>query len=288
VTTIDWQRTALVLLPPDALERHLCSPVLDMLDRHGFSPVRYEVVWHRPPGQDAWQERNITSVWKAYFYRQVDLVFDLGPTIALLVEDQRADGAPGSCHTRLRALKGASDPAEAAPGTIRRDLRGVNVMLDIVHTSDSPEDSQHEASVFFGPELGEPLDGGLAGLRDLVGLLQAGVPRETREYDDVLIGLRSKLIAAVWPELNTLGRKLAPGLAAGPRPGAGAELAALLPGGEDHPLAEILACEFLPGHPKIDLRRAAARMAVYGLTLDRWEHVVLQTSMIFPPLRRSS
>lgn len=283
MTTIDWQRTAFMLLPPDALERHLCSPVLDMLDRHDFAPVRHEVLWHRPPGQDAWQERNITSVWKAYFYRQVDLVFDLGPTLALLVEDRRPSGAT---HERLRALKGASDPAEAAPGTIRRDLRGINVMLDIVHTSDSPGDSEHEASVFLGPGLGTPLHGGLAELRDLVGLLEAGIAKETREYDDVLIGLRAKIVAALWPDLGELGRKLAPGLVADPRPGAGAELAALL--GAAHPLAEIVACEFLPDHPKVDLRRAAAKLAVHGLTLDRWENVVLQTSMLFPPLRRSS
>ncbi|GAA3816971.1 hypothetical protein GCM10022226_42040 [Sphaerisporangium flaviroseum] len=287
MTAIDWQRTILVLLPPDALERHLCSPVLDMLDEHGFTPVRYEVLWHRPPNQDAWQERNISSVWKAYFYRQVDLVFDLGPTLALLVEDRRADTAPGTGHKRLRALKGASDPAEAAPGTIRRDLRGINVMLDIVHTADTPEDSAHEATVFFGPDLGRPLTGGQSELRDVVALLEAGIPKETREYDDVLVGLRSKLVAAVWNELTAEGRKLAPGLVAEPRAGAGAELAALLPGGAAHPLAELLACEFLPGHPRPDLRRAAAQLAVYGLTLDRWEHVVLQTSTIFEPLRRS-
>lgn len=287
MTAIDWQRTVLVLLPPDALERHLCSAVLDMLDGHGFSPVRYEVLWHRPPGQDAWQEHNITSVWKAYFYRQVDLVFDLGPTIALLVEDGLAQAAPGTSHERLRALKGASDPAEAAPGTIRRDLRGINVMLDIVHTSDTPEDSRHEASVFFGPELGRPLHGDPAELRDVVTLLEAGIPEERREYDDVLAGLRSRLVAAVWNELDAEGRELAPGLAAGTRAGAGAELAALLPGGKAHPLAEVLSCEFLPDHPRTDLKRAAARMAVYGLTLDRWEHAVLQTSMLFQPLRRS-
>ncbi|MET9067956.1 nucleoside-diphosphate kinase [Streptosporangium sandarakinum] len=286
MTAIEWHRTVLFLLPPDALERHLCGPVLDMLEENGFSPVRYDVLWHRPPNQDAFQERNITSVWKAYFYRQVDLVFDLGPTLALLVEDRRADAAPGTSHTRLRALKGASDPAEAAPGTIRRDLRGINVMLDIVHSSDSPEDSRHEAEVFFGPGLGRPLDGGPAELRDLVALLEAGIPRETREYDDVLTGLRAKVVAAVWNELTPEGRKLAPGLAGLTRQGAGAELAALLPGGTAHPLAELLSCEFLPDHPKIDLKRAAARMAVYGLTLDRWENVVLQTSMIFPPLRR--
>jgi nucleoside diphosphate kinase len=282
VTEIAWDRTVFVLLPPDALMRHLCTPVLDRLEEHGFEPVRYEVLWHRPPNQDAFHESKITSAWKAYFYRQVDLVFDLGPSLALLVEDRCAEDS----HLRLRALKGASDPALAAPGTIRRDLRGVNVMLDIVHSSDTPGDSRHEAGVFFGPEYGTPLDRDRTELRALVATLEAGIPKESRAFDDVLIGLRSRIAAAVWHELDAGARRLAPGLAESGRLGTGAELAALLPGG--HPLAEVLACEFLPDQPKVDVRRAAARLAVYGVALDPWERAVLQTSMLFPPLRRDS
>ncbi|MFI6481235.1 nucleoside-diphosphate kinase [Nonomuraea sp. NPDC050663] len=277
---IVWDRTILFLFPPDALLRHLVTPVLDRLKEHGFEPTRYAVLWHRPPGQDAFQETKITSVWKAYFYRQVDVVFDLGPSLALLVEDR--SGAPEP-HRRLRELKGASDPAQAEPGTIRRDLRGINVLLDLVHSSDSPDDSRHEAGIFMGEGHGTPLDGDQGPLRDLVALLEAGLPRETRQFDDVRRGLRSRVVAALWHDLDAEARKLAPELAASSREGAGAELAALLPGG--HPLASFLACEFLPGGERFDLRRAAARLAVYGVSVDPWEHAVLQTSMLFPPLR---
>ncbi|MEV4836211.1 nucleoside-diphosphate kinase [Nonomuraea sp. NPDC049486] len=278
---IVWDRTILFLFPPDALMRHLVTPVLERLEEHGFEPTRYEVLWHRPPGQDAFQETKITSVWKAYFYRQVDVVFDLGPSLALLVEDRSSAPEP---HRRLRALKGASDPAAAEPGTIRRDLRGVNVLLDLVHSSDSPEDSRHEAGIFMGDGHGTALHGDQGPLRDLVALLEAGVPRESREFDDVRAGLRSRVVAALWHELDDGARKLAPELAVSDRDGAGAELAALLPAG--HPLAELLACEFLPEGERLDLRRAAAKLAVHGVSMDRWEHAVLQTSMLFPPLRR--
>ncbi|MEV4099771.1 nucleoside-diphosphate kinase [Nonomuraea sp. NPDC049649] len=278
---IVWDRTVLFLFPPDALMRHLVTPVLERLEKHGFEPIRYEVLWHRPPGQDAFHETKITSVWKAYFYRQVDAVFDLGPSLALLVEDRSPAPDP---HLRLRALKGASDPAAAEPGTIRRDLRGVNVLLDLVHSADSPEDSRHEAGIFMGGGYGTPLDGDLRPLRDLVALLEAGTPRESREFDDVRAGLRARVVAALWHELDDEARKLAPELAVAARDGAGAELAALLPA--RHPLADFLACDFLPGGERHDLRRAAARLAVYGVSMDRWEHAVLQTSMLFPPLRR--
>ncbi|MGI5272913.1 nucleoside-diphosphate kinase [Nonomuraea sp. CA-218870] len=278
---IVWDRTVLFLFPPDALMRHLVTPVLERLERHGFEPTRYEVLWHRPPGQDAFQETKITSVWKAYFYRQVDVVFDLGPSLALLVEDRSPAPEP---HRRLRALKGASDPAAAEPGTIRRDLRGVNVLLDLVHSSDSPEDSRHEAGIFMGDGYGTALHGDQRPLRDLVALLEAGIPRESREFDDVRTGLRSRVIAALWHVLDDGARKRAPELAEETRDGAGAELAALLPAG--HPLAEFLACDFLPGGERLDLRRAAARLAVHGVSMDAWEHAVLQTSMVFPPLRR--
>ncbi|MFD2350419.1 nucleoside-diphosphate kinase [Nonomuraea ferruginea] len=223
---IVWDRTILFLFPPDALMRHLVTPVLERLEEHGFEPTRYEVLWHRPPGQDAFQETKITSVWKAYFYRQVDVVFDLGPSLALLVEDRSSAPEP---HRRLRALKGASDPAAAEPGTIRRDLRGVNVLLDLVHSSDSPEDSRHEAGIFMGDGHGTALHGDQGPLRDLVALLEAGVPRESREFGDVRAGLRSRVVAALWHELGDGARKLAPELAVSARDGAGAELAALLP-----------------------------------------------------------
>ena len=54
-----------------------------------------------------------------------------------------------SAIAAARALMGATDPKEAAPGTIRGDL-GLEVTRNIVHGSDGPESAQRELGIFFG------------------------------------------------------------------------------------------------------------------------------------------
>ena len=165
---LDWDTTVFVLLAPDALARHHGRAVLDRLARAGYAPVGWRLLWHRPADLDAFHEQNITRAWKAYLYRLVDRLFAYGPTVALLVADQRA--APGrNSHARLRAVKGGSEPADSAAGTIRGDLGSINAMLALMHSADTPADSRHESAVFTGDqgfEYGDPA-GLLAGGADL-------------------------------------------------------------------------------------------------------------------------
>jgi nucleoside diphosphate kinase len=285
VEEIDWDHTVFVLLAPDAFARHLGREVLLRLDREGFAPVAWTVLWQRPANLDAFHERNITQVWKAYLYRLVDRLFAFGPTVALLVEDRRRVEGETS-HQRLRRLKGASEPAEAAPGTVRGDLRSVNVMLALMHSSDSPEDSRRESAVFTG---GRGYTGGDPdGVHDLLGLMELAMPREERGYDEVLAGVRARIVTLVWDDLPPTGRKEAGQLLAGGAAqlaavGAGARLAGLLPA--EHPLAPVLACEFSAGYPAFDVDRARALLRAYGSDLDPWEDLVLATSQRFTPRR---
>ncbi|MFY1653071.1 nucleoside-diphosphate kinase [Solwaraspora sp. WMMB762] len=292
---VDWERTVFMLLAPDALARHLGGQIVDRVVAQGFQPVAWRVLWHRPANLDAFHERNITQVWKAYLYRLVDQLFDFGPTVALLVRDVRPDPRHPS-HARLRLAKGASDPADASPGTIRADLGSINVMLALMHSSDTPADSQRESAVFtdggFDSGAGDGpggYDGGdPADLRTLLDLLSRSAPAERRGYPQVLAGLRARVLALAWPELSDSARRSAADLLAGDlsglaAAGAGEKAAGLLAGG--HPLAPILAAEFTPDRPGPDPARVQDLLAVHGTRLDPWERLVLATSRRFAPRR---
>jgi nucleoside diphosphate kinase len=284
---VDWERTVFTLIPPDALTRGLGGQVLDRFIGAGFTPVASAVVWKRPQNLDEYNARNITEVWKAYLYRMVDLLFAYGPTVALLMRDDQPPEELTS-HQRMRQLKGASSPSDALPGTIRGDLRAINVTCDLVHASDTPADSQHEA-VSFADELGWS---GLAGdgARDLIGLTMAGYPREERGFDQVLACVRARVAGAVWADLTPPGQELALSWQGGQvaeiaAPGAGADLAALLRDPGHHPLAPLLRCEFQPDSPRVDLAGLGHVLRGFGGHLDRWEELVLTSSMWFRPLR---
>ena len=283
---VDWDRTAFGLICPDAITRHLGGQLLGRLEENGFAPLAWRCFWHRPEGLDAYYERNITKVWQGYLYRLADRVFAFGPMIALLVHDQAPVDGLGS-HQRLRAVKGSSEPHKTTAGTIRGDFGSINVSLGLVHSSDSAAEARREAEAFAGRD-GFPAGQDPADLYALLGMLEGGRPAERRGYDDVLAGLRARAVAVLWdvlrdPARELAGKLLAGGTAALAAPGAGAQLADLLP--PDHPLEPVLRCEYLAGHPGIDLDRVGALLLAYGAPLDPWEDLVLATSMRFEPRR---
>jgi len=151
MSDMDWERTVFLLVGPDAIARHLAVPMLERVFQAGVTPVGYRVVPTPPQGQDELYERNIRTVWDAYRFRLVDLLFSYGPMVVMLLE------GPAGSHARLKELKGDSDPLEAAPGTIRRDLWAINVTMSLLHVSDSPEDAEFESSIFFGADPPIPL-----------------------------------------------------------------------------------------------------------------------------------
>lgn len=277
---VDWDRTVFVLIAPDALVRRVAHRVLDMMGAAGFHPVGWRVIWHRPADLDAFNERNIKQAWQGYLYRLVDQLFSIGPTIALIAHDGRPEDGL-TTHQRMRRLKGASEPADAGPDTIRGALASVNVMLALMHSSDTAADARHESDVFTG-ETGY-LCGDPAELYHLVRLLQGAQPEETRGHAQVLGGLRARVLAAVWDELGADARRTALGLdpAQLGQPGAGKPLADLLPAG--HPLAATLRADFTPENPGPLLDRVRRLLPAYGLALDPWEDLVLTTSRRFAP-----
>ena len=129
--------TTLVLIKPDATERALAGEILARIERRGFEIVAGKLLRvDRDLGETHYAEHRE----KPFFGELVDFITS-APTWALVV---RGDGAIGA----MRKTIGATNPAEAEPGTIRGDL--ATAMPDnLVHGSDSVESAQREISLWF-------------------------------------------------------------------------------------------------------------------------------------------
>jgi nucleoside-diphosphate kinase len=76
------------------------------------------------------------------FYQSLCAFMTQGPCLPMVLEGDAA-------IQRLRDLMGATDPAKAAPGTVRRDFAS-SIEANAVHGSDSPESAAFEIPYFFG------------------------------------------------------------------------------------------------------------------------------------------
>ncbi|MGA9762903.1 MAG: nucleoside-diphosphate kinase [Gaiellaceae bacterium] len=127
----------LVLVKPDAVRRGLCGEIIKRLERRGLAlrGARLVQVDEELAGAHYAEHRG-----KEFFPRLVSFITS-GPTLALVVEGEAA-------VTVVRATMGATDPAKAAPGTIRGDL-GLSMPDNLVHGSDSPESAARELALWF-------------------------------------------------------------------------------------------------------------------------------------------
>jgi len=127
----------LVLVKPDAVRRGLCGEIISRLERRGLvlRGAKLVEVDAELAGAHYAEHRG-----KDFFPRLVAFITS-GPTLALVVEGEAA-------VTVVRATMGATDPAKAAPGTIRGDL-GLSMPDNLVHGSDSPESAARELALWF-------------------------------------------------------------------------------------------------------------------------------------------
>jgi nucleoside-diphosphate kinase len=127
-----------MVVKPHAVREGVTGEVLAMVERSGFRVVG--IAMRRLTREEAGVMYDV-HVGKHFFGDLVDLVCS-GPAVAVMLE------APDAVAS-LRRLVGATDPAEAAPGTIRAKY-GKNKSENAVHASDSPERVAHESAVYFG------------------------------------------------------------------------------------------------------------------------------------------
>lgn len=131
----------LVLIKPDGVERGLIGEVLVRIERKGYAIVALEL---RTLEREIAEQHYGEHKDKPFFGDLVDFITG-GPLVAAVIEGPDA-------ILSWRAMMGATNPANAAPGTIRGDL-ATETQMNVTHGSDSPESAAREIALFF-PSLG--------------------------------------------------------------------------------------------------------------------------------------
>jgi nucleoside-diphosphate kinase len=133
------QRT-LILVKPDAFARNLTGEIIARFERKGLRIVAMRhMKMERAPAEQHYAEH----AERPFFGELVEFITS-GPLVAMVLEGEEA-------VTAARQVIGATNPLEAAPGSIRADF-AIETGQNMVHGSDSPESAEREIGLFFGDE----------------------------------------------------------------------------------------------------------------------------------------
>ena len=128
----------LVLLKPDAVERQLVGSIVSRFETKGLKIVAMEL----RTLDAAILERHYEEHKGKGFYAELVSFMSRGPVVALVVE------GPEDTWDILRNMMGATNPRNAAPGTIRGDY-GTLFTENLIHGSDSAASAAREIGIFF-------------------------------------------------------------------------------------------------------------------------------------------
>jgi nucleoside-diphosphate kinase len=130
----------LILVKPDAFERRLTGEVIARFERKGLALVALKQM----QVDTELAERHYAEHTEKPFFGELVGFITGGPLVAMVLEGPRAVEA-------ARQVIGATNPLEAAPGSIRGDY-ATEITFNLVHGSDSAESAAREVGIFF-PEL---------------------------------------------------------------------------------------------------------------------------------------
>ncbi len=128
----------LVLVKGDGVRRRLIGEIIRRIEARGLDIRAMRLM---DVSRELAEEHYVEHREKPFFGELVEFI-TMTPVVALRVEGEGAIGV-------MRRLMGATNPAEAAPGTIRGDL-ALSLPDNLVHGSDSPESAERELKLFFG------------------------------------------------------------------------------------------------------------------------------------------
>jgi nucleoside-diphosphate kinase len=128
----------LILVKPDAFARSLTGEIIARFERKGLKIVALR---HMTVTRELAERHYAEHAEKPFFGELVDFITS-GPIVAMVLEGDQA-------VTAARQVIGATNPLEAAPGSIRGDF-AIATGTNMVHGSDSQASAAREASLFFG------------------------------------------------------------------------------------------------------------------------------------------
>jgi len=127
-----------VICKPDAVERGLVGEIIGRFERKGLGIVAAEL---RTLDRATLGRHYAEHDGKPFFDGLVGFM-SRGPVVVMVLE------GPADTYKVVRAMMGATNSRDAAPGTIRGDL-GIELTENLVHGSDSPESAAREIGIFF-------------------------------------------------------------------------------------------------------------------------------------------
>ena len=128
---------SLILIKPDGVRRRLVGEIVARIERKGLQIVALDL---RTISRDTAEQHYAEHTARPFFAELVSFITS-GPLVAMVVE------GPGAVQA-MRGLMGATDPLQAAPGSIRGDFATV-IGQNVVHGSDSPDSAEREIGIFF-------------------------------------------------------------------------------------------------------------------------------------------
>lgn len=130
----------LSIIKPEAVARGLIGEILQKFEKAGLKIIAVKLVWLNKEKAEGFY-----AVHKERpFFASLTQYMSSGPVFVSVLEGEGA-------IAKNREIMGATDPAKAAEGTIRRQW-GMDVERNSVHGSDAPETAAQEISFFFKPD----------------------------------------------------------------------------------------------------------------------------------------
>ena len=130
----------LILLKPDCVQRRLVGTIIQRFEQKGLRLAAMKLV---KVSRDLAEKHYAVHKGKPFYTGLVSYITS-GPVVAMVLEGKKAISV-------ARNVIGATNPADAAPGTIRGDL-ALEIGRNIVHGSDSPASAEREIKIFFNDD----------------------------------------------------------------------------------------------------------------------------------------
>ena len=130
----------LTLIKPECVENHYIGEVIRRIEKAGFYILAMRMLQLK---KSEAQQFYLVHKGKSFYSELVEYMSG-GKIVALALEKE-------NCVEDFRKFIGATNPKEAAPGTIRKDF-GTNIQSNCVHASDSSENARREIAFFFSEQ----------------------------------------------------------------------------------------------------------------------------------------
>jgi nucleoside-diphosphate kinase len=126
-----------VMVKPDAFQRGLVGEIVSRIEDRGLKLVGMKLI---TPTQEQGEEHYAEHEDEDFYDDLVEFITS-GPAVPMVVEGENAISV-------VREMIGATDPAEASPGTIRGDY-ALDIGRNCVHAADAPDTAEREISIYF-------------------------------------------------------------------------------------------------------------------------------------------